>query len=98
MPVINQKLCQNRLRKAKRPGDTNPLLGSQFKLHDSFLCAGGNMNQDTCTGDGGSPLVCARNGNSGKDKRYVQVGENITNLILYNLFQIYSRMSINLIF
>ena len=40
MPVIDQKQCQNRLRKAKRPGDTNPLLGSQFKLHDSFLCAG----------------------------------------------------------
>ena len=77
MPVIDQKLCQNRLRKAKRPGDTNPLLGSQFKLHDSFLCAGGNMNQDTCTGDGGSPLVCARKGNSGKDKRYVQVGRTL---------------------
>ena len=73
MPVIDQKLCQNRLRKAKRPGDTNPLLGSQFKLHDSFICAGGNINQDTCTGDGGSPLVCARKGNGGRDKRYVQV-------------------------
>ena len=73
MPVIDQKLCQNRLRKAKRPGDTNPLLGSQFKLHDSFICAGGYINQDTCTGDGGSPLVCARKGNGGKDKRYVQV-------------------------
>ena len=73
MSVIDQRLCQKRLRTATRPGDLNPVLGSRFKLHHSFICAGGDENQDTCTGDGGSPLVCAKKGTSRKDKRYVQV-------------------------
>lgn len=33
-------------------------LGSDFTLHESFVCAGGVKNEDTCYGDGGGPLVC----------------------------------------
>lgn len=33
-------------------------LGSRFKLHDSFVCAGGDEGKDTCQGDGGAPLAC----------------------------------------
>jgi kallikrein len=44
--AISPKLvCQTALRR------TN--LGQHFKLHDSFLCAGGLKNLDTCVGDGG---------------------------------------------
>ena len=32
-------------------------LKSQFRLHKSFMCARGN-GAGTCSGDGGSPLVC----------------------------------------
>ena len=73
MSVIDHRVCRNKLRKATRPGKTSPVLGSRFKLHKSFTCAGGNLNQDTCTGDGGSPLVCAKKGTNGESKRYVQV-------------------------
>ena len=75
MSVIDHRDCRNRLRKATRPGKTIPVLGNRFKLHKSFTCAGGNLNHDTCTGDGGSPLVCAKKGTVGKDKRYVQVSQ-----------------------
>ncbi|CAB3260991.1 unnamed protein product [Arctia plantaginis] len=33
-------------------------LGANFKLHNSFVCAGGEEGKDTCQGDGGAPLVC----------------------------------------
>ncbi|CAB3260982.1 unnamed protein product [Arctia plantaginis] len=33
-------------------------LGSNFKLHNSFVCAGGEEGKDTCQGDGGAPLAC----------------------------------------
>jgi len=62
------------LRIAKRPGSNIAILGSSFKLHDSFVCAGGGRNRDTCTGDGGSPLVCAMKKTDGKKDKYVQVG------------------------
>ncbi|XP_043204274.1 phenoloxidase-activating factor 2-like [Amphibalanus amphitrite] len=49
LPLVNHGTCQNQLRATR--------LGSRFILDRSFLCAGGN-GADTCTGDGGSPLVC----------------------------------------
>merc|ERR1711918_289962 len=50
LPVVNDDDCQDSLRKTK--------LGRKFKLDSSFACAGGVNGKDTCTGDGGSPLVC----------------------------------------
>lgn len=63
LPLVSHDSCQHVLR--------NTRLGKYFKLHESFLCAGGVSDIDTCTGDGGSPLVCPLPFDS---KRYVQVG------------------------
>lgn len=59
LPLVDNKKCQNLLRISR--------LGRFFRLHKSFLCAGGN-GLDTCKGDGGSPLMCLKSG------RYYQVG------------------------
>ena len=32
-----------------------------WRIHESFLCAGGKESYDTCEGDGGGPLVCKAN-------------------------------------
>lgn len=50
LPVVPRETCINALHKTR--------LGPYFKLHESFICAGGEENKDTCKGDGGSPLVC----------------------------------------
>ncbi|CAG0899504.1 unnamed protein product [Darwinula stevensoni] len=50
LPLVEQIECEKRYRSTK--------LGQWFRLHRSFLCAGGVMGEDTCTGDGGGPLVC----------------------------------------
>merc|ERR1712106_170949 len=50
LPVVSNSECQNKLRSTR--------LGQKYKLHDSFICAGGENGKDTCKGDGGSPLVC----------------------------------------
>ncbi|XP_055598829.1 phenoloxidase-activating factor 2-like [Uranotaenia lowii] len=50
LPIVSSEQCQSDLRKTR--------LGPRFALHNSFTCAGGEEGKDTCTGDGGSPLVC----------------------------------------
>lgn len=43
LPLVSQKECQDSLRTTK--------LGNNFKLNQSFMCAGGEQNIDTCTGE-----------------------------------------------
>ncbi|XP_073963799.1 phenoloxidase-activating factor 2-like [Choristoneura fumiferana] len=63
LPIVARDKCRTELRKTR--------LGVHFELHSSITCAGGELGKDTCTGDGGSPLVCP----IGYDKdRYVQYG------------------------
>ncbi|XP_021708048.1 tryptase isoform X2 [Aedes aegypti] len=54
LPVIPRKRCKQMFRATS--------LGPLFQLHKSFLCAGAEAGVDTCKGDGGSPLVCKRDG------------------------------------
>lgn len=50
VPIVKNGRCQDLLRQTR--------LGEYFKLHSSFICAGGEGEADTCVGDGGSPLTC----------------------------------------
>lgn len=40
LPVVPRALCVEELRKTR--------LSKYFKLHDSFICAGGEPGKDTC--------------------------------------------------
>ncbi|RZC34767.1 Trypsin domain containing protein, partial [Asbolus verrucosus] len=46
-------------------------LGKYFKLLQSFVCTEAEDRTDTCTGDGGSPLICSIQGH---ENRYFQTG------------------------
>lgn len=63
LPIIPSPECQKRLRTTR--------LGRFFRLDPSFICAGGERGKDTCTGDGGSPLVCPIENTT---NQYYQVG------------------------
>lgn len=63
LPLVPLKACQTNLR------TTN--VGPKFRIHTNFLCAGGEKGVDTCSGDGGSPLVCKIHGD---DEFYYQAG------------------------
>ncbi|KAG5895912.1 hypothetical protein JTB14_031819 [Gonioctena quinquepunctata] len=63
LPIVTNPQCQEKLRTTR--------LEKFFELHRSFICAGGEPNEDTCDGDGGSPLVCPI---AGSPDRYFQAG------------------------
>jgi len=48
--LVESNQCQSQLRETR--------LGKLFELDQSFVCAGGEPDADTCKGDGGGPLVC----------------------------------------
>ena len=55
LPIWSREECQNSL-------NTNFFQQNHsitWKIHESFLCAGGLEDSDTCEGDGGGPLVCS---------------------------------------
>ncbi|XP_026744189.1 phenoloxidase-activating factor 2-like [Trichoplusia ni] len=53
--MVPHTRCNNLLKRTR--------LGTNFKLHNSFVCAGGEEGKDTCQGDGGAPLACPTGGN-----------------------------------
>ncbi|XP_055610820.1 phenoloxidase-activating factor 2-like [Uranotaenia lowii] len=55
MPLVRKQECEVRLQRSAA-------LGQRFRMHDSFLCAGGQPGLDSCKGSGGSPLVCESEG------------------------------------
>ncbi|XP_075972455.1 inactive CLIP domain-containing serine protease A3-like isoform X2 [Anticarsia gemmatalis] len=55
VPIVAPATCQTQLQTAR--------LGATYMLDTtSFICAGGEANKDSCTGDGGSGLVCQVSG------------------------------------
>ncbi|KAL7737867.1 hypothetical protein ACLKA6_006243 [Drosophila palustris] len=63
LPILEHQQCERLLRRT--------ILGRRFKLHTSFICAGGVQGKDTCQGDGGSPLFCSI---AGQPNRYQMAG------------------------
>nr|XP_036678590.1 phenoloxidase-activating factor 2-like [Drosophila suzukii] len=64
LPIVNRNKCEQQLKLTK--------LGWGYQLPQSLICAGGELNQDACIGDAGSPLFCSI-GDRDKDI-YMQVG------------------------
>ncbi|XP_037708252.1 phenoloxidase-activating factor 2 isoform X2 [Drosophila subpulchrella] len=61
VPLVQSYTCEQQLR----------MYDPTFNLHDSLICAGGEIGKDSCEGDGGAPLACPV---QGYPNRYEQVG------------------------
>lgn len=68
LPIVPRNECLIKLRKTfeEKIGPN-----FDFSLHDSIICAGGEVGKDSCEGDGGAPLVCPIPGTTGQ---YHQIG------------------------
>lgn len=64
LPIMNNTQCQYNFQ-------TKTRLGRRFKLHPSFICAGGEEGRDACKGDGGGSLACPL---KAEPHRFVQAG------------------------
>jgi len=62
LPVVNSKQCQKTIQDLPRFNE------KRFIVYDNWICVGGEGEEDTCRGDGGSPHVCKHN------NEWVQVG------------------------
>ncbi|XP_023032502.1 phenoloxidase-activating factor 2 [Drosophila willistoni] len=63
LPIVGRYRCESLLRQT--------ILGVDFQLKESFICAGGEKDKGSCIGDGGAPLFCPI---PRQKNRYVQVG------------------------
>ncbi|XP_017134059.2 phenoloxidase-activating factor 2-like [Drosophila elegans] len=64
LPIVDGSKCEQQLKPTK--------LGYGFQLPQSLICAGGELNQDACIGDGGSAMFCPVEGQN--SNKYVQAG------------------------
>ncbi|XP_017130421.1 phenoloxidase-activating factor 2-like [Drosophila elegans] len=63
LSIEPRETCQDLLRRTQ--------LGAAYELPDCSICAGGQLNKDACSGDGGFPLFCPM---EGYPHRYEQAG------------------------
>lgn len=61
LPTVNRNLCPNRVRR----------YGQYYEMPDGVICAGRDRDNNACTVDGGSALVCALKTNP---NRFEQIG------------------------
>lgn len=63
LPIVPRHICQDQLRKTR--------LGQNYTLPRGLICAGGEKDNDACTGDGGGALFCPM---TEDPKQFEQIG------------------------